>query len=109
MHGPHRVARRCHHRHVEPSPPPATEPTTLPAAETPPAHASIVVIGAGIVGAGAAYHLVRRGWRDAIETEGISLMVLPTSSPLADELAREPRWELWHVDGTASVLRLRRE
>ena len=51
---------------MEPSPPPATEPTTLPAAETPPARASIVVIGAGIVGAGAAYHLVRRGWRDVV-------------------------------------------
>ena len=51
---------------MEASPPPAAEPTTLPAAEAPPLHASIVVIGAGIVGASAAYHLVRRGWRDVV-------------------------------------------
>ncbi|MEX2183678.1 MAG: FAD-dependent oxidoreductase [Chloroflexota bacterium] len=34
--------------------------------ESPPPSASLVVIGAGIVGASLAYHLARRGWRDVV-------------------------------------------
>jgi glycine cleavage system aminomethyltransferase T/glycine/D-amino acid oxidase-like deaminating enzyme len=36
---------------------------------TPPATASIVVIGAGIVGCATAYHLTRLGWRDVVVLE----------------------------------------
>lgn len=42
------------------------EESPEPAAAQPPREASIVVIGAGIVGAATAYHLVRRGWRDVV-------------------------------------------
>ena len=37
-----------------------------PASPPIPREASIVVIGAGIVGASVAYHLVQRGWRDVV-------------------------------------------
>lgn len=37
-----------------------------PAAARAPQRASVVVIGAGIVGASVAYHLVKRGWRDVV-------------------------------------------
>ncbi|CAN5455183.1 FAD-dependent oxidoreductase [soil metagenome] len=41
-------------------------PRPLPALDGPPSGASIVVIGAGIVGASLAYQLARRGWRDVL-------------------------------------------
>lgn len=45
--------------------PPPVPTTPLPMAALP-ASASVVVIGAGIVGASTAYHLVQRGWRDVV-------------------------------------------
>ena len=41
-------------------------PRPLPVLEEAPPQASLVVIGAGIVGASVAYHLARRGWRDVL-------------------------------------------
>jgi glycine cleavage system aminomethyltransferase T/glycine/D-amino acid oxidase-like deaminating enzyme len=42
------------------------QPRPLPTLDAPPDQAALVVIGAGIVGASVAYHLVRRGWRDVL-------------------------------------------
>ena len=42
------------------------EPTPLAVAAELPREATIVVIGAGIVGASIAYHLAERGWRDVV-------------------------------------------
>lgn len=52
-------------------------------------------------------YALRPGWRAAIQDYGISLMVLPSGSALAEELRSSPEWTLWHVDRTASVLRRR--
>jgi glycine cleavage system aminomethyltransferase T/glycine/D-amino acid oxidase-like deaminating enzyme len=40
-----------------------------PAATALPAHAAIVIVGAGIVGCSAAYALTQRGWRDVVVVE----------------------------------------
>jgi glycine cleavage system aminomethyltransferase T/glycine/D-amino acid oxidase-like deaminating enzyme len=65
------VDRECHHRAMDgPAPIAAPVPPPLPSSPLPtadlPSAASIVVIGAGIVGASTAYHLVKRGWRDVV-------------------------------------------
>ena len=44
------------------------------------------------------------GWRDVLDRWDISLVMVPTSSPLGDELARDPGWGIWHCDATAVIL-----
>lgn len=48
---------------------------------------------------------LRPGWRDVLQAWDVSLAVLPTGSPLAHELAREPGWQVWYRDDTAAILR----
>ena len=38
----------------------------MPESDDLPDHARVVIIGAGIVGSSAAYHLTRLGWRDIV-------------------------------------------
>ena len=47
------------------------------------------------------------GWRDVLRKWKIDLVLIPSRSPLAHELAREPRWNMWHCDSTALLLRLK--
>jgi hypothetical protein len=44
------------------------------------------------------------GWRNALRAEGVSTVLVPTSSLLAQGLAREPGWIIWYRDSTASIL-----
>ncbi len=44
------------------------------------------------------------GWRELLDRYGITMAILPASSPLAAEIAREPGWRVWHRDPTAVVL-----
>ncbi len=44
------------------------------------------------------------GWRDVLNRWDISLVMVPSSSPLGNELARDPSWSIWHCDSTAVIL-----
>lgn len=48
---------------------------------------------------------LRPGWREVLRAWDVSLALLPSGSPLAQELAREPGWQVWYRDGTATILR----
>jgi len=45
------------------------------------------------------------GWRDDLAKREISLVLVPTDSLLARELAREAGWSIWYRDSTATLLR----
>jgi hypothetical protein len=45
------------------------------------------------------------GWRDRMRAWDIDLVLVASSSALADELAREPGWGLWYCDKTAALFR----
>jgi hypothetical protein len=44
------------------------------------------------------------GWRDMMSRWDIQLVLVPTRSPLAHELIREPEWSIFHCDSTAVLL-----
>jgi hypothetical protein len=43
------------------------------------------------------------GWRDTLATRGIDLVLMPTASPMANELAHDG-WRVRHCDSTAALL-----
>jgi hypothetical protein len=45
------------------------------------------------------------GWRDVLQRRGVSLVLVPSRSRLADELTRDQNWRVWYCDSTAVVLR----
>ena len=44
------------------------------------------------------------GWRELLDEWRIEIVMVPSGSSLAHELARDPAWALWHCDPTAAVL-----
>ncbi|HVC34791.1 MAG TPA: hypothetical protein VNL16_14870 [Chloroflexota bacterium] len=44
------------------------------------------------------------GWRDALRSWDVSLVIVPADSALAAELEREPHWSVWYRDKTAEIL-----
>lgn len=47
------------------------------------------------------------GWRELLQRWDISLMLLRQDSPLAHELVRDRRWNLWYCDSLAVMLQRR--
>jgi hypothetical protein len=47
---------------------------------------------------------VQPGWRDLLARYDISLVIVPSGSALANELARDPAWQVRYRDSTAAVL-----
>ena len=47
---------------------------------------------------------LQAGWREKLDSAGISVAVLPPRSPLAAELGRGEAWREWYRDSTAVVL-----
>ena len=52
--------------------------------------------------------LTRAGWRQQLTKSDVGVVMLPRGVPLADSLARDIDWTLWHRDETAVVF-LRRD
>jgi hypothetical protein len=47
---------------------------------------------------------LQAGWRDALQAEDVSIVLVPSSSLLGRELARESNWTTWYRDDTAIIL-----
>ncbi|MFI5110866.1 MAG: hypothetical protein ACHP78_18750 [Terriglobales bacterium] len=47
---------------------------------------------------------LRRGWQKVLEEHGVEAVLIPTSSPLAQALARQPHWVVRYRDPKATVL-----
>jgi hypothetical protein len=45
------------------------------------------------------------GWRDVVQHRGISVVLVPSRSRLADELTRDQHWRVWYCDSTAVLLK----
>ena len=45
------------------------------------------------------------GWREALRTWDVSLVIVPSDSRLAAELALDSRWSVWYRDKTAVILK----
>ncbi len=44
------------------------------------------------------------GWRKLLRRWDVGLVLIPSTSVLAHELARDPTWRIWHCDSTAVLL-----